>query len=154
YMWQAYAADYSGYCLEFATPCGPEADDYYLKERRPCFRFCTCEPVEYHPKLTPVPWNLQDNPLEYGLLFLRKAQRHEAEAEWRRLDWLGHGGQVGAGYHWYAARQLTAVIVGEAMGQVRRDDLCGLIARRGHAVGLREARRPRDHFHSTTLVEI
>jgi hypothetical protein len=142
HMWRNYAAEYTGYCLQFATACVGDPDAFDERERRPKFRFCTCEPVEYPDDLTPVPWNLQDVQQEYELLFLRKAAKWQPEAEWRRLDWNAQGGQTGPGYHWYAPQQLTAVVVGGEMPEHLRTQLIERVATRGRAIKILEALQP------------
>lgn len=127
-MWSHYAADHSGYCLEFeATNHTPF--------------FGAALQVKYSAEFPVIDFFTTPTEEQVDLVFLTKYDGWSYEGEWRIID---H--DTGPGIQEYPRELLRSVTFGLRMPDENRETIKKWVKRRGHAVKFFEARRHEQQF--------
>lgn len=122
-MWSHYAADHSGYCLEFAAT----ADTPF---------FGAAQQVKYGTEFPVVDFFTTPKEEQVDLIFLTKFEGWSYEGEWRIVD---H--DTGPGIREYPRELLRSVTFGLRMPEANRETIRTWVKGRGHAVKFFEAQR-------------
>jgi hypothetical protein len=127
-MWSHYAADHSGYCLEFeATGHTPF--------------FGAAQQVKYGTGFPVVDFFTTPKEEQVDLIFLTKFEGWSYEGERRIVD---H--DTGPGIREYPPELLQSVTFGLRMPEANRETIRAWVKRRGHAVKFFEAQRHDQQF--------
>lgn len=127
-MWSHYAADHSGYYLEFETT-----------DQTPFFG--AAQQVKYGTEFPVVDFFTTPNEEQVDLIFLTKFKGWSYEGEWRIVD---H--DTGPGIREYSHELLRSVTFGLRMPEASRETIRARVKRRGHAVNFFEAQRHDQQF--------
>lgn len=134
-MWSHYAADHSGYCLEFEA-----TDDTPF--------FGAAQQVEYESRFPVVDFFVTPRDEQVDLVFLTKYEGWSYEGEWRIID---HDN--GPGTREYPPELLKSVVFGLRMPEADRAIIRAWAKRRGHPVKFFEAQR-HDYQFKISIQEI
>ena len=124
-MWTHYAAEHSGYCLEFEV-----ADNFNAAQQ-----------VKYATKFPVV--DVFTTPLkeQVDLVFLTKFQGWSYEREWRIVDI-----KRGSGPREYPRELLRSVIFGLKMQETEREKIRVWVKKRGHSVRFFQEQQDNQQF--------